>query len=171
MADETRLDAARAGDPAARRMLAEEIWPIAYRIAYALLSVRPLAEDAAQESVVAVLEGLHRLRQDAALPAYVRTVAARQAYRELRRRQRERPEELAAARALDWLPEDHLDLRRALWELPDRERLVILLHHAAGLTSREVGQALGMPASTVRSLLLRARERLREALKEVWRDA
>lgn len=53
-------------------------------------------------------------------------------------------------------------LAGALARLPARDRDVLLLTSWAGLTATEVGEALGIPAGTVRSRLHRTRRALRE---------
>jgi hypothetical protein len=55
-------------------------------------------------------------------------------------------------------------LRRSLCRLPESLRLPLELHYFVGLTSREVGTALGIPAATVRFRLMVARRRLRPLL-------
>jgi RNA polymerase sigma-70 factor (ECF subfamily) len=68
-------------------------------------------------------------------------------------------------------PEDYVLLRErrrqllaALSELPERQRLVFMLSHFEGRSSREVSQATGLNESTVRVHLFRAIRRLRGLL-------
>jgi RNA polymerase sigma-70 factor (ECF subfamily) len=69
-------------------------------------------------------------------------------------------------------PEDHVlsDERRrqlaaALTQLPERQRLVFMLSHFEGQTSREVSAMTGLNESTVRVHLFRAIRRLRVLLR------
>jgi RNA polymerase sigma-70 factor (ECF subfamily) len=57
---------------------------------------------------------------------------------------------------------DRID--RALSQLDDRYRDVLLLAASADLTYEEIARALGIPVGTVRSRLARGRRRLRELL-------
>jgi|GEM_PF-5640552 len=59
-----------------------------------------------------------------------------------------------------------LDLRRAILSLPLAFRLPLVLHYHLGLTTAEIGRALGIPAGTVRFRLSRARRRLRADLED-----
>jgi RNA polymerase sigma-70 factor, ECF subfamily len=68
-------------------------------------------------------------------------------------------EEIAASRQF----EERLD--RALDELPDRLRLVILLTAIEGHSVDEVAALLDVPAGTVKSRLFAARKRLAEKLR------
>lgn len=56
-------------------------------------------------------------------------------------------------------------LAAELARLPDRQRQVLVLREVDGLTAAEVEELVGIPASTQRSLLHRARARLRGALE------
>lgn len=69
MATDADVAAARQGDPRALECLAQEIWPLAYRVALAVLADRDAAQDAAQDAVVSTLRALSGLRSAAALPA------------------------------------------------------------------------------------------------------
>jgi len=57
-----------------------------------------------------------------------------------------------------------LDLDRAIGELPPSSRAAFLLHHVAGFDHKEVGEMLGIAVGTSKSLVHRARTRLKEAL-------
>jgi RNA polymerase sigma factor (sigma-70 family) len=60
------------------------------------------------------------------------------------------------------------DVARALDQLDDRYREVLLLVAAADLTYEETARALGVPVGTVRSRLARGRQQLRELLGPEW---
>jgi RNA polymerase sigma-70 factor (ECF subfamily) len=57
-------------------------------------------------------------------------------------------------------------LKRALAELPERQRLVVALRDVEGCAAEEVCAALGLSAENQRVLLHRARSRLRAALED-----
>jgi RNA polymerase sigma-70 factor (ECF subfamily) len=57
-----------------------------------------------------------------------------------------------------------LDVRQAVATLPEDLRRVVALRFYAGMNSTEIGEALEMPAATVRTRLRRALELLRERL-------
>jgi RNA polymerase sigma-70 factor, ECF subfamily len=57
------------------------------------------------------------------------------------------------------------DLRAALWELPERQRLVVTLRDVEGLDADEVCGLLGLSAGNERVLLHRGRTRLRAELE------
>jgi len=66
----------------------------------------------------------------------------------------------------DRLPDDALDLVRALGQLSDQQRRCIVLVDVAGHTAPSAAAVLGTSAATVRVQLMRARRRLRALLEE-----
>lgn len=63
------------------------------------------------------------------------------------------------------------DIQRALDELPDEFRVVMILVEVQGYTYREAGELLDVPLGTVRSRLSRARGLLQKSLWQQARDA
>lgn len=59
-----------------------------------------------------------------------------------------------------------LALDRALAQLSDEHRIVVLLHDTEGYKLREIQELTGLPVGTVKSRLHRARARLREILTQ-----
>jgi RNA polymerase sigma-70 factor, ECF subfamily len=58
----------------------------------------------------------------------------------------------------------------ALADLPERQRLALVLFHFEGLSQIEVGESLGISDEAVESLLARARRSLKASLKDEWRQ-
>lgn len=61
----------------------------------------------------------------------------------------------------------HVD--RALQELPERQRLAVVLCHYEGLSLKEAGAVLSVSEEAVESLLARGRRKLRQRLWKQWR--
>ena len=79
----------------------------------------------------------------------------------------------AAATGATTVPGPHLEaehaerlaqLDAAIRELPEEQRVILSMATAGGLTSRQIGEALGEPAGTVRYRLSQARKQLAAAL-------
>ncbi|MBI4591566.1 MAG: sigma-70 family RNA polymerase sigma factor [Candidatus Rokubacteria bacterium] len=62
--------------------------------------------------------------------------------------------------------EAEADLGRALAQLPEEFRTILLLAEVEGLPLEEVAQIMGCPVGTVKSRIFRAKERLRGFLKD-----
>jgi RNA polymerase sigma-70 factor, ECF subfamily len=159
--------AARRGDPDARDRLLAALWPRAYRLAASVVADRDLAEDAAQDALVIVATRLGTLNDPVAYPAWSARIVVNAVRTAMRRARRERRplcagipppfEDGSAAR---------LDMIVALAALPRWLRIPLVLRYVDGLTSREIGTALGAPAATIRFRLALGRRRLAELLEE-----
>ena len=130
------------------------------------------AEDAAQQTFVnahrALLAGA-RVRDDA---AWLAAIARNECRARIVQRMRQPLAlsyddlvEVAGTAATEEPAELSDDLRRALAELPERQREAVVLRDVYGLRYREVGAALGLSRPAVESLLFRARRRLRVRLR------
>ena len=73
----------------------------------------------------------------------------------------------ARAEAADF----RLHLRRALEQLADPMRSIVILREVQGLKYQEICDVLDIPLNTVRVYLHRGRRRLREQLQQVYGDA
>jgi RNA polymerase sigma-70 factor, ECF subfamily len=117
------------------------------------------AEDVAHDTYVVGRTRLGQLRDLEALGSWLTAIAVNECYRRHRRRQR-LGELLTTLRPTPSEPSDP-DLRAFVQALPFRDRTVVVLHYGHGLSLEEIGRLLGTNASTIRSVLFRARKRLR----------
>lgn len=128
-----------------------------------LLADRAEAEDAVQETFLRALRQLPGFRREAALSTWLSGILVNCCREALRRR---RPAD-ALSDELPGPPREGaggVDLERALRELPDGFREVLVLHDVEGYTHEEIGALLGIEPGTARSQLSRARARMRERL-------
>lgn len=126
-----------------------------------------LAEELAADAFEQLLRNWKRVSGYERPAAWVRHVALRGAGRARFRRGR-RGEVEAAACGVDRTSVGgrDLDLVAALRALSFMQRAAVVLHHMAGYTAAEVGEALGCSDGTVRTHLHRGRTRLAELLEE-----
>lgn len=163
--------AALSGDEGAHEALVRALWPDAYRIAWSILGERGAAEDATQTACAAICAKLSTLADTGAFVAWAYRIVVSRARDLARARSRLQLREMVGYDAANVVstcddPSVRLDLDVAIGRLPDSLRLVLELHYFVGLTSREVGTALGIPAATVRFRLMMARRRLRPLLSD-----
>jgi len=162
-----------AGDPAARRSLAERLRCVG-RILGALSRrlVRPLQDsdlaDLAQETQVLVLQKLPTYEGRATLETWSFRFCSLQLMNHVRRRTRQ-PRAVSSELAAE-LPAEDVPLREDdelagyLKHLAPREAEVVRLRHVEQLTMEEAAAALQVSASSVKTHYYRALDKLRVAL-------
>lgn len=160
--DPETVAAAQRGDALALDRLLDELAPYVRRLCARICPA--VADDAAQESLLAIFQGLSALRAPEAIVTWARSIAVRTAIRLARARDRE----IVAGEALlghdGPSPEGLVDIDDALDRLPVAHRVVLVLRTQEGLSEREIAETLGIAAGTVKSRLHRARA----AFREVW---
>lgn len=184
--DKELVERCLAGDTAARERFALRYGPfLAEQLRWVLRrsgeKTDPAwAEDLAQELFTLLLRddcaALRAFRWDSSLNRYLALIAGRHAVHFLRRQgawRGEIPEELEPRD--ETRPDSAAEKRQsaervrdAMGRLPPRERLALLFHYWDGLPAEQVARLLSIRNSSARSLLTRARERLRKALRGIY---
>lgn len=135
------------------------------------------AEDIAQQVFLNVWKSAPRWRPEAKVTTWLMTITKRLVFNEARRRSRTRivhrqPEE-ESPEFPDTKPspdreilerEMHAAIEAAMESLPERERMVVVLRRYEAMPYEEIAAVLGTSIPTVKSLLFRARNTLREKL-------
>lgn len=143
----------------------------AVRLAYLLTGDRQLAEDIAQDAFVRVFGRFGNLRESHAFDRYLRTTIVNLTRSHFRRRRIERVYLDRLRRA----PTDHtilpdIEQHEVLWqkllELPERQRMAVVLHYYEDLPEHQVADILGISDAAVKSLIARAMKTLRENTME-----
>jgi RNA polymerase sigma-70 factor (ECF subfamily) len=153
-----------------------ECGPLAFRVAQGVLRNAADAEDVAQEALFRAYRNFDRLRDVTRFRAWLVRIVFRLAldrWRSARRRERREtewsmPEQRPApptAEDIAVSSEFQSRLERAMDELPEKFRMVLLLAAIQGYTLEEVAGMLGVPVGTVKSRLFLARKQLAEKLR------
>jgi len=153
-----------------------ECGPLAFRVARGVLHNMADAEDVAQEALLRAYKSFHRLRDRNRFSAWLVRIAFRLALDRLRSaKRRERRDALWSqpahlprpATAEDVAASNQFQghLERALEELPEKLRLVLLLSAMDGYTIEEIAGMIGVPVGTVKSRIFIARKKLAEKLR------
>jgi RNA polymerase sigma-70 factor (ECF subfamily) len=136
---------------------------------------RAAAEDAVQEALARAWERSERGEQIESLPAWVTRVAMNLSKSKLRRMRVEarHRDAVASPPVADGgaTSDTRIDIRRALADLPRRQREVTVLRYYLGLNVAEIASTLELNAGTVKTSLFRAREALAAALGEPIEEA
>ena len=158
---------AQRGDRDAFVRLMEEHKLSMTRTALAVLHDEEDAADAIGETVLTAFAKLHTLREPKYFKTWLTRVLLCNCYGILRLRRGLAP--------LDQLPEGAapekdrdlaLDVGEALSSLAENDRLVLTLHYLDDLPVKEIARMLGVKENTVKTRLLRGRERFKKAYLE-----
>lgn len=146
---------------------------LAYRVARGVLRNDADAEDVAQESLLRAFRRFERLRDRNRFRAWLVRISFRLALdrlrsakrRELREAEWMREQERSQPGSLHSSREFQQQFERAMEELPEKLRLVLLLSAMEGHSLEEVASLLSVPVGTVKSRLFFARKQLAEKLR------
>ncbi|HSM37103.1 MAG TPA: sigma-70 family RNA polymerase sigma factor [Longimicrobiales bacterium] len=172
------------GDESAFRALYRRHSPRAYAMALRSLDgASDLADDVLQEAWLRAVRSLDGFEWRSAFGSWLCSIVLNCAREQRRRLGRRNKRELlgpglsddasyaGAALEVATAPAtgvatagDRIDLRRALAELPDGYRTVLMLHDVEGYTHAEIGEMLGIAPGTSKSQLHQARRAMRQLL-------
>jgi RNA polymerase sigma-70 factor (ECF subfamily) len=169
----------RRGDRQAAGALAERYLRACRAVALAVTGDQADADDVCQDGFVAAMERIDDCRQPERFGPWLLQIVRNRARDQLRARARpvvsidgmaieargESPE-AGAVRG-----DAGARLLKAMRELPEDRREVLLLHDLEGWTHREIAERMGLPPGTVRSHLHHARRRIRALLPELEDEA
>ena len=131
-----------------------------------------LADDIAQIAFMKAHAKLQSFKGGGSFRSWLYAIAYREFLQD-RRRERAKARMESVLREETQAPENNragkdnalsIDLRRALFQLKEHERTAIMLCDAAGFTHSEAARAMDIPLGTVKSHVLRGREKLRATL-------
>lgn len=147
----------------------------AYAVARSIVLTHDDAEDAVQEGFLHAWRALARFRPEQAFGAWLHRIVANAALDIARRKKVRDADELQESVSSPFRdPAISAELRsrlsKALVELPERQRAVLVLHDVEGYKHSEIGRTLGIPEGTARSDLHHARAALRRLLSNLRRD-
>lgn len=187
------LRRAKAGDFAAFQRLIVNLQPRVYGLAFRILRQAQDAEDATQQTFLALIEHIEDFREESSIATWVLKIASNHALKILRKKRGlnvvsmsdmvseenysdvPHPEFIApwskTADEIAQQAEVQDEIEKALSELDDKYRLVFILRDVEGLSVRETAEAMELTESTVKVRLLRARLALRERLTQKFGDS
>lgn len=176
--DASLVTSLAAGDTAAFQALMQRHLSAVVATARRIVREEAEAEDIAQDTFLRLWDKAAELEiSDHGVRPWLRRVASNRAIDGLRKAQRydvtdevpeqpDAPQQLAGLEAADASVRVH----EALESLPQRQRIAISLFHFDELSQREVADAMEISEDALESLLARGRRRLREHLKDDWRE-
>ncbi|MEM7269674.1 MAG: RNA polymerase sigma factor [Pseudomonadota bacterium] len=174
--DEALLERYAAGDQSAARALTLRLTPRVLALATRMLRDAAEAEDVAQDAMLRLWKIAPDWRLgEAKVTTWLHRVTANLCIDRLRRKGRGGPPLEDIAEPSDPAPSVEARLvaadrvsavRRAINELPERQRIAVTLRHFEEMSNPEIGEALGVSVEAVESLLSRGRRTLSKRLNE-----
>ena len=172
--------AAAAGDAAAFERLVAATQSLVCSIALAISRDVEASQEIAQDTFVAVWQGLRKLRSPESFHPWLRQMTRNRAHEYIRVRIQQRRVgnaslDLAAKSTPDQNPnarqrlleaEQQAAVHAALEELPDETREVLVLYYREGQSVQQVAELLDLTQDAVKKRLSRGRERLREDVEQ-----
>lgn len=147
-----------------------------YRVLFRMTGVKEDAEDLTQETFLRAYRSLDRFQESEPLAPWLITIATRLGLNFLRSRRRavwvDYAEYMGSEPAPTTAAEENIDrerarfrLQQALKKLGPKERTAIILKYEQGYTAQEIAEILKAPRDTIKTWLLRSRERLLKEMK------
>ncbi|MBI2709845.1 MAG: RNA polymerase sigma factor [Actinobacteria bacterium] len=177
--DAELVAAAQTGDRAALETLLRRHQTLLYAVCRRIAGNDTDALDATQEALIAIVRGLPAFDRRSSFTTWAYRVATNACLDDLRRRRRRAadplPDDLdepraaaqvtpSAARPVDDVIADRVDLDAALASLPESFRVAVILRDVCRLDYAEIAEVLAIPPGTVRSRIARGRAALADAL-------
>lgn len=182
MTEQELVARAKAGDQDAFAQLVRDNEKRVYNLALRMVGDPDDALDLSQEAFLKAWKGLGGFKGDSAFSTWVYRLASNVCLDFLRAKKR-RQELVDPAHSLDdqdappppaderLRPDEHLErkersasLHRALSDLPDHHRQILVMRELSGLSYQEISEVLKLDLGTVKSRLTRARTALRKLL-------
>ncbi len=165
------VERAGQGDTGAFQELFDRYHDRVYRFARARLGGSDEGEDVLQDVFLAVWRGLPSFRyvHDGSFPGWLFGIARNVVGTRLRKRGRAvlvpLEDDLDGSVDFEDAALSRHDLAHELARLPDPQREVLLMRFVAGMTAREVAEAMGKSEGAVAALQVRGLKRLRRSME------
>ncbi len=184
---EDLVERARRGDRAAFSQLVDEYKDKIYSYVSRMLNDPYEAEDVTQEAFLRAYRSLPRFRGASSFHTWLYRIAGNLAIDVVRKRkrteptysldeplesddgeyEREIPDDSGSPEETSTTRETQVAVRRAIVELPEKLRDVMILYELQGETYEDIAEILNVPLGTVKSRLFNARSRLKDSLEEL----
>ena len=174
--DELNLRRAQKGDQKAFEALVTPYEAMIWRVCWHYTGHTEDARDCAQEALLKAWRSIGAYRRDCALESWLYRICASVCLDFLRARKRtqtepleedfDQPDPVPPPDEQAMQRQQREELRRAISQLPDDMRTVLLLYALEKKRYEEIAEITGTAVGTVKSRLSRARDRLQEILSE-----
>jgi len=182
----------KAGDSEAFSILFEKYYQKVVSLCWRYIQNTELAQDAAQEVFLKIFNTAKKYRPTASFSTYIYRITVNHCLNELREKRRHPtisldyeanninqddsslleslPSENQSPREIAIKKEIQTEIRKAISELPEKQRMAIILKRFDNLSYEKIGETMGCSVGAVDSLLQRARYTLLKKLKKNFRE-
>jgi RNA polymerase sigma-70 factor (ECF subfamily) len=172
------VEAARQGDESAFEQIFNQYHVAFFNLARHMVGDSDEAEDVVQQTFVKAFRGLPQMREPGRLETWLKRILYTTSIDALRHRKKHGASQLDEGLRYRSVPvrtpegdavvqEELGYVQQALQQMSPRYRTYILLREFDGLSYDEISEVLREPLTTVRVALFRAREQLRELLRQI----
>ena len=168
----------QSGETCAFESLMEKYYRRILNFIYRYLNNREVAEDLTQEVFMKVYHARHSYQPKAQFRTWIYTIAKNLSLNEFKKfRFSVLENELIQSvednnpRADQMLADQEMVqvIKKAIGELPENQRLAVILHRYEDFSYEEIAQTMGLSVQAVKSLLNRAKESLRQKLSSFFK--
>lgn len=159
---------ARKGNPDAYGKLISEYQEYMYKMAYLYVRNEDTALDAVGTAVLKAYRQIHTLKHPEYFKTWLTRILIHASQDELKKSAHyDTLEELPEKDSCGGISlEEKCDINAAVMQLSAKYRTVIILKYFSELSVREISEVMNAPEGSVKAYLSRARDELREILKE-----
>ena len=146
------------------------IQPKLMSFAQSLLKDQANAQDAIQESLIAIVKSIRKLKDHRKFHAWIYQITRNKCLDIIRKNQKYKNEcaldSISEPIAHESNKDSQMDMISMIKQLPHKQKNVIHLFYYEGFSILEISKILDKPAGTIKSLLFDAREKLKHLIGE-----
>ncbi len=146
------------------------IQPKLMSFANSILKDKPKAQDALQDSLIAIIKGIHKLKDHRKFHAWIYQVTRNKCLDITRKNYKYKNDsELSSISEPTTDEKDRdtqIDMMSMINQLPHKQKNIVHLFYYEGFSIREIAEILNKPTGTIKSLLFDARENLKQLFGE-----
>jgi len=163
----TDIKLAKKGNKIAFERLIEEHKYTLYRVARTRLHCEEDIEDVFQETIIKAYKGIINLRKEEYFKTWIIRIMINECNNVVRKRKDVLYiDEDIAENIQSEVPGDNIEIFDLISSLEEDLKMVTLLYFYEDMPQKDIAKLLSIPNGTVRSRLSRAKEKLREIIKE-----
>ena len=171
------IEESRKGSPRAQYRLYNLYAKAMLNVSYRMMGSVEAAEDVLQDAFTEAFRMLHTYRYDSAFGAWLKRIVVNRSINEIKRKKAD----LVYLEDMGQFNNDtHNDeelneisvpaIKKAMEQLPQGNRVIFSLYLLEGYDHREIAQILNTSESNSKSQYMRAKQKIREILKDTYHD-